>query len=230
MSHSASLSPASPSLSQRSVYTGSGRRSPTSLAVVIALHAGVAAVVLLGPGEKIVEWVDPPIEITNIRADPPPPSPQPVPDEKMARTPLPQPLPVDPVIDLAQADPYVLPNLPPIGPVIPGTGAGSDIRPIDPPHVPTLVEPVPDPRFAGRFQPTYPAAMLRLQTEGVVTVRVRIGADGRVVDVEKLSATNDAFWERTREQALGQWRFKPATRDGVPVEATKTLTVRFKIT
>ncbi|RSU21387.1 hypothetical protein CA223_08115 [Sphingomonas koreensis] len=35
--------------------------------------------------------------------------------------------------------------------------------------------------------------------------------------------------EATRRQALARWRFKPATRDGVPVEGWKTMTLRFQI-
>jgi protein TonB len=58
---------------------------------------------------------------------------------------------------------------------------------------------------------------------------VTIGADGRVATVECLSATTTEFCRATRQQALAKWRFRPATRDGVPVTATKDLTVRFEL-
>ena len=61
-------------------------------------------------------------------------------------------------------------------------------------------------------------------------VRVLIGADGRVKEIVRLSATSDAFWEATRRRALARWRFRPATEDGRPVESSMTLTVNFELT
>ncbi|RYE01614.1 MAG: TonB family protein, partial [Sphingomonadales bacterium] len=62
-----------------------------------------------------------------------------------------------------------------------------------------------------------------------VSVRVLIGTDGRVKAVEQVSATSTAFFEATKRQALGKWRFKPATRGGVPQESWKTMSVRFEL-
>jgi periplasmic protein TonB len=70
---------------------------------------------------------------------------------------------------------------------------------------------------------------LRLEIEGSVTVRVLIGTDGRVRQVQVVRATDPEFAKATERQALRAWRFKPATRDGVPVEDWQTLTVRFDI-
>jgi protein TonB len=63
----------------------------------------------------------------------------------------------------------------------------------------------------------------------MVTVRIVIGADGRVKQVEKLKATSDAFFRATEQQALRHWRYKPATLDGKPVESRTTVTVRFRL-
>ncbi|MES2045025.1 MAG: energy transducer TonB [Pseudomonadota bacterium] len=84
-----------------------------------------------------------------------------------------------------------------------------------------------DPRYANNFQPTYPPDEIRESRTGRVTVRVLIGIDGRVKDIEKVSAPSDSFWEATRRQALSKWRFKPATRDGEPYETWKTMNVSF---
>jgi protein TonB len=86
-----------------------------------------------------------------------------------------------------------------------------------------------DPRVLAMFQPDYPGAMVRQGMEGKVTVRVTIGADGRVIDVERLSATDEAFWLATQRHALRKWRFRPATRDGVAVSSSKVLTVHFRL-
>ncbi|MBX9731987.1 MAG: energy transducer TonB [Sphingomonas sp.] len=56
-----------------------------------------------------------------------------------------------------------------------------------------------------------------------------IGIDGRVSAVERVSATSDDFFETTRRTALSKWRFRPATRDGAPVERWRVMRVTFRI-
>ena len=68
--------------------------------------------------------------------------------------------------------------------------------------------------------------MIRAEMEGFATVRVLIGTDGRVKQVE---ASDTAFLDATRKQALSKWRFLPATRDGEPVESWREMTVRFQL-
>lgn len=107
--------------------------------------------------------------------------------------------------------------------------AGSTLGNI--PKIPTPIfkAALRDPRFARAFQPEYPVGKLRLEIEGSVTVRILVGTDGRVRQVQILNATDPDFARATEKQALKAWRFKPATRDGVPVEDWQTLTVRFDI-
>ena len=125
------------------------------------------------------------------------------------------------------------PEAPPLPPYVPpaGTGTGPSV-PLDPPVAPTkpnLVLADIDPRFAGAFQPEYPAREQRGGIEGVAKVRVLIGTDGRVKAVELISADSPGFFEATKRRALAKWRFKPATRGGVAEESWKVMTVRFEI-
>jgi protein TonB len=114
-------------------------------------------------------------------------------------------------------------------PVQPGKPLGDvDTVKFVPP--PPLLPATADPRFARDFQPDYPATELRLQREGNVAVRIRIGADGRVKEVQQVSATSSAFFEATRRHALARWRFKPASRGGKAEDSWKTMSVRFVIT
>lgn len=120
---------------------------------------------------------------------------------------------------------YVLPQQPPFTP-----GAGGTV--IEEPPVkltPIFKQAQLNPRYAGSLQPTYPPGMIRAELEGVVTVRVLIGTDGRVKQVEAVRSDQEAFLEATRRQALGKWRFIPATRDGEPVESWREMTVRFQL-
>lgn len=210
----------------QSGYLGS-RKSPVGIGGAIAVHAIVATVILLMPKEMIDRIMPKPIWTTNIPLpkDPPPPD-QPR-REKRQRT-------VQEPIDQQSTIPDVIIPTLPHGPSLelpddapPGTG-GATIA-ADPPRQPVYVDASADSRFADDFQPDYPPSMQRAEIEGSVTVRIVIGADGRVKALEKLSATSDAFWDATQRQALRKWRFRPATRDGAPVETQRTMTVRFRL-
>lgn len=134
-------------------------------------------------------------------------------------------------------------DMPPVGnaptvlttqdPIAPSAGAGTGPtiiveKPL-PPAKPPLVLAQLDPRFAGSFQPDYPASEQRRGVEGVAKVRVLIGTDGRVKAVEAISSDSPGFFEETRRRALSKWRFKPATRGGIAEESWQVMTVRFQI-
>jgi periplasmic protein TonB len=104
--------------------------------------------------------------------------------------------------------------------------------PVDPgpvAHVPVLKAPRLDPRYAAALQPDYPGSMIRAEQEGSVSVRVLVGTDGKVKQVEIMSAASEDFAEATRRQALKKWRFIPGTRDGEPTESWRTMSVRFEM-
>lgn len=106
-------------------------------------------------------------------------------------------------------------------------GATFPPRTVDP--MPVLTDAAVDPRYASLFQPPYPSRLQRLEIEGKVVLKVLIGADGRVRDVQIVYSDDDGFAEATERQARAKWRFKPATRDGTPIETWKQMTVRFEI-
>ena len=86
-----------------------------------------------------------------------------------------------------------------------------------------------NPRFTNALQPGYPPGMIREEREGVVTVRILIGTDGRVKALESIRADDPTFLEATRKQAISKWRFLPATRDGKPTDSWREMTVRFQL-
>jgi len=125
------------------------------------------------------------------------------------------------------------PTAPPDKPYVPqaGSGSGPSIS-VDPPLPavkPPLVFAELDPKYAGMFQPEYPANEQRREIEGIAKVRVLIGTDGRVKAVELVSTDSPGFFEETKRRALAKWRFKPATRGGVAEESWKVMTVRFQM-
>ena len=203
-----------------------------SLAVAIAINVGVLSALMfsaplitaIGGGKSLV--------VTNIPLEPPPPLepalPEPKPEtgrvappEQMSRS--------TPLLSTPTSD-FTLPPIIPVPPLpsLPPIPMGEIVR-VDPPAQSQLVEAAIDPRYAGNLQPTYPPGERRAGREGIATVRVSIAADGRVTAAECLSATSEAFCRVTVSQALSKWRFRPATRDGKAVNASKVMTVRFEL-
>lgn len=200
----------------------------------IAFSLGTCGVLLFGltlTAPHLIRIIDKPIETTNIPLDQPPPlKPEPRPQPKVkAAQPVVQRDPIDVTpplvrhVDSGLVATHV--DLPPVVTLTAGSGDAGLI--VAPPHVPLIAAPQLDPRYAGAFQPAYPSDERLAGHAGRVVVRVLIGTDGRVKDVQQVSAASPAFFEATRRRALEKWRFKPGTRDGVAVEAWQTMTVRF---
>jgi len=81
---------------------------------------------------------------------------------------------------------------------------------------------------ASNAEPPYPADALARHIGGLVLLRVRIGADGRV---EEAAVNRSSGTPSLDESALStvrrQWRFEPATRCGVAVSYKAILPIRF---
>jgi protein TonB len=127
---------------------------------------------------------------------------------------------------------------PPVGDTPLDAIAGETADPYVPPRQieEPRVTPTPPPvRVAAQLdsrsdlQPPYPDSEIRRQREGTVVIRVTIGANGRVTAASKVSATSDAFYAATERHARSEWRFRPATVDGRPIESQKTMTVQFRL-
>jgi protein TonB len=211
-------------------------RSPGSLAIVIALHAAAITALALSK----MEMPEGPI-FTRIKTKhiPLPPDPPPVPPQKPADPKVVPPnnvvTAVPPTVPTPRSDPPVFrdPGLVE-APVFTGVPSGPTIVP-----VPVPLPPPPAPKVEVRkeaqidpraeLQPPYPSSEERAGKEGSVTLRVLIGSDGRVKAAERLRAASDAFWRATERHALRNWRFRPATLGGKPVESSKVMTVHFEL-
>ena len=202
-----------------------------SLAAVLGIAFSAPVIGLIERPKPIV------VETLPLPPDPPPiPQPQPkprpsvqpktMPIETVDRTPsfIPHPDP-GPTFDLRPTEPPV-PTSPGTGTA---TGAGEGGGGVVLPKLPPVITiPTMDPRYLSAFQPPYPPQEERAERPGRVVVRILVGIDGRVKRVDRLEATSDAFFTATERQALRAWRFKPATRDGVPIEAERMMTVTFR--
>jgi protein TonB len=77
-----------------------------------------------------------------------------------------------------------------------------------------------------RVEPNYPAQALSQRLEGPVVLQVWVAKDGTVRDV-KLVRGYFAL-ARAASDAVRQWRFKPYSSNGKPVDFETIVTVNFK--
>ncbi|SOB80280.1 protein TonB [Sphingomonas guangdongensis] len=206
---------------------------PLAIAAAAAVNIGMVALIATS-APHIGHEVERTLEAWNVPIAPPP---EPTPPEPAKRTtetpsaeskvvvpeavvPLPTPTTTLTTTNIPVEQPLVSDPIP----LTPGPANGA-VAVAAPKPLPVVVAAQADPRAT--FQPDYPAAERRAGTEGSVTVRVLIGTDGRVKAVEQVGSASPAFFEATRRQALGRWRFRPATRDGEPVESWQVKTLRF---
>lgn len=212
------------------------RQKPLSLAAALAVNGAIIGAIMLSPMVVNPPEKPPRTEATTVTAKPlPPPAKA---DDKV------EPPPFDPIFT-----PQIS-HLPPITPDpmqtterLPDTIAGAvagDGKSGDAANGggDTIVEKIPevifkkalrDMRFASDFQPVYPPSLLVREIEGSATISVLVGVDGRVRDARVVSATHPDFGRSAMRQALKAWRFKPATRNGEPVEDWITVPVTFQI-
>lgn len=213
-------------------YLDQKTRSPVSMGAAIAINGGIIAALLLSNPDMIPK---PPtiIDLINVT---PPPEPKPLPPEPIKQKLDPKPAPQSHVTPTQTIFPpkentftteTVITPPPPVTGTI---GTGTETVAQDPSRPSVFVGPKINSRYMSAFQPPYPPGKQRLGEEGVVVVRVLVGPDGRVKQVERISADDHAFYAATVQQALKKWRFTPATRDGVPVEGWREMTVRFEMT
>lgn len=199
---------------------------PLTLGLIIAGHVAVLTALILAPGEKIIPitWLPTHVFLVPEKPTPPEVRPQPQFPKTQNARPIDNPAKPDVIVPTKGPEVIQISTEPPL------IGRGGTAGPLNPPTFePVKTVATMDPSAAGRFQPDYPLSLIRAGIEGAATVRVLIGTDGRVKQVEMVSATDPAFFDATRKQALRYWRFRPATTDGTPTESWRVMTVKFHL-
>lgn len=77
-------------------------------------------------------------------------------------------------------------------------------------------------------EPVYPEQILKAQLQGNVNLVARIDKEGKVQNLLPLAASFQPLIEPA-VAAVQKWRFKPATRDGKPVDIAANIGVRFRL-
>ncbi len=76
--------------------------------------------------------------------------------------------------------------------------------------------------------PKYPKAAKRNRVQGAVTMRLTLNEKGRVANVSVLSGEPELAEAAAR--AVRDWQYTPYFRNGLPVQVTTVVTVRFRLT
>ncbi len=78
-----------------------------------------------------------------------------------------------------------------------------------------------------KVDPAYPLQLMRENVEGTVIVYAVIHADGSVGAVRILRGIDDRI-DPFASQAISQWQFRPATKNGAPVAVEATFLIPFR--
>jgi protein TonB len=77
-----------------------------------------------------------------------------------------------------------------------------------------------------KVQPNFPSAARGSPIRGTVLVLVSIDKDGSVVSAKAIEGPH--VFRRVSEEAARKWKFRPATRNGQPVESEQVVQFRFE--
>lgn len=179
--------------------------------IVLAVHWLLIGGLIYGMTKPKSEDQPPPIVLTDVKPDPQPqPTPIPLPPE-------PPTLPVEVWVPV--------PQIPGVE-TAPDSSApqGSPSATPSSPDVPVRL----DPRFPPS-KPDYPASSKRLGQEGVVTLLLLVGPDGRVIEAKVERGSGYPALDEAAVRGARAWRFKPAESGGKTVSAWYRTSVRFEL-
>jgi TonB family protein len=83
------------------------------------------------------------------------------------------------------------------------------------------------PMATRKVDPAYPMQLMRENVSGTVILYAVIHSDGTVGDVRVLRGVDERL-DRFASQALAQWKFDPATKNGQPVDVEATFQIPFR--
>jgi len=85
-----------------------------------------------------------------------------------------------------------------------------------------------EPKLIHRVEPTYTDAAREAGVSGVVILNCVVGTDGKVTDMQVVQSLPHGLTKQAK-QAVKQWRFEPATRNGRAVLTELSISLHFKL-
>lgn len=83
------------------------------------------------------------------------------------------------------------------------------------------------PMATRKVDPAYPLQLMRENVAGTVILYAVIHADGTVGNVRVLRGVDDRL-DRFASEAVAQWKFDPAKKNGAPVDVEATFQIPFR--
>ncbi len=156
-----------------------------------------------------------------------------------APTPKSAPAPLQVKTQLQRAKTAVAPQeASPEAPSIAGLGSTSSTQALSAMAVPSqpasavvlgtqrVSQGVSDGLLIKKVQPVYPAQALQMHVEGAVVLQATIAKDGSIRNVKAVSGS--PILVRAASDAVRQWKYRPYTLNGQPVEIDTQISITFK--
>jgi protein TonB len=194
-----------------------------SLALVALLHVFLGYAFISGLALRVVKVVTGPLETfeveePTVEEEPPPPPPEMEeippyvpPPEVVVETAAPPPPPITVQREVPRPAPVVVAPPKPAGPTQGAVAQGNRSR---------------------ITTDDYPQASIRAEEEGLTVVRYTVDVNGRVIDgscTTVQSSGHRRLDEQTCRVIERRFRFKPALKNGQPVQSTETQSVRWQL-
>lgn len=225
------------------------RRPLAALWISLGLHAAVIALVRVVPPAGVsveapvieVRLVAPPAPAVNVPPSPVAPAPEVAPVARLTPSPAPKAPPVTPPPPAVAPPPAATPphDVPlPMAPTAPAVAKTEQAPSPAAAPVPAaaLTSSVDLTYYSARdldvqphalrvIRPDYPAEADRQRVSGTLRLQLKLEADGRVSDIEVVSATPPGVFEDSAIKAFRDARFAPAQKNGRPVRALVVIEV-----
>ncbi|MBB4857690.1 protein TonB [Novosphingobium chloroacetimidivorans] len=219
---------------ERAVYQPSRRSGPiafvASAGVLLAVGAALATLNIVGQHKEAAHLTV--VSIKELDTTPPPPPPaqkleEPVAQPEQAFVPqpriqLPSPGPTQVALDLPP------PAQPPttVAPVIAAPTAPAAAPAAPAPSAPVEGGDLSSQLLSGK-PPVYPIDARRQKIQGTVKLRILVGPDGRVRDLQVAVSSGSDLLDRAALSAVKRWRYAPQQQNGVPVSVRGIASVTF---
>ena len=196
---------------------GYGVRPPLPLLLTIGVHVAVLGWLLFDGATGSQPLPIAPVVVTMIEMAKPAPEVVHVPQPELNVTKAVVP---EPELDIEQSN-------------APSTAIRQVVASATPKPAPVESVPVTQPRFDADYlnnpAPSYPAQSRRLREHGEVRLRVLVNREGLPVDVQISHSCGYMRLDQAALSAVRKWRFQPAQRGGVPVEAWVIVPIEFDV-
>jgi TonB family protein len=97
----------------------------------------------------------------------------------------------------------------------------------NPRNADTPADDLSQPAATRKVDPAYPLQLMRENVAGTVILYAVIHADGTVGNVRVLRGVDERL-DRFASEAIAQWQFQPATKNGSPVDVEATFQIPFR--